>query len=106
MLIAMLARAARYMPDHMKDRWMAGAATGVGVVGLGASSLLSALGFSAVAHSSGAAILTGAGGYIAGTYGVAAIVGWIMWIPMMVVFGVCAVVGLFVLVSRRLRIGK
>ncbi len=39
------------------------------------AALAQALGFSVVAHSSGAAILTGSGGYIAGTLGSAALAG-------------------------------
>lgn len=45
--------------------------TGVGGAGLGAAAILQAAGLSAVMHSSGAYIFTGAGGYVAGTLGMA-----------------------------------
>lgn len=46
-------------------------ADGFGGAGLGAVAILQATGMSAVLHSSGAYIFTGAGGYVAGTLGVA-----------------------------------
>lgn len=101
LLTTMLARIAGHVPDRLRDRWVAGAAAGVGVTGLGASSLLSMLGLSAVTHSSGAAILTGAGGYIAGTYGTAVLVGWLLWLPSLILFAACAVVGTIVLLKRK-----
>jgi hypothetical protein len=44
---------------------------GLGGVGTGAAAILQAAGLTAVTHSSGAYILTGAGGYVAGTIGAA-----------------------------------
>lgn len=105
-IIVLLARIAGYVPDRLKDRWVAGAATGVGLTGLGASSLLSALGFNAVLHSSSAYILTGSGGYIAGTYGFAWVVSWFMWLPMLIALSLCTIVGGVVYVSQKLRAKK
>ena len=62
------------------------AAVGAGTVATTAS----ALGVTAVVHSSGAAILTGSAGYVAGTIGTAATA--VVWAP--VVLGAGAVVGL------------
>ena len=91
----------RLVPDKLKDRWIAGAATGVGVAGIGATTLLSLLGFSAVSHSSGAIIITGVGGYVAGTYGIAAAVALITAPLAIILYIFALVVGLFVLVKRR-----
>ncbi|WP_299841059.1 hypothetical protein [uncultured Paracoccus sp.] len=100
-LVAPLARIAGYIPDRLKDRWVAGAASGLGVAGIGANVFLSALGFTAVTHSSGAAILTGAGGYVAGTIGVASVASFLMLPITILVFVICAIVGMFVLLKRK-----
>nr|WP_294840264.1 hypothetical protein [uncultured Methylotenera sp.] len=44
-------------------------ASGVGGAGAGAAAILQSVGMTAVTHSSGAYILTGSGGYVAGTLG-------------------------------------
>lgn len=46
-------------------------ASAAGGAGAGTAAIMQAFGFTVVTHSSGAAILTGAGGYIAGTIGTA-----------------------------------
>lgn len=74
----------------------------MGVAGIGANALLSVLGFSAVAHSSGAVILTGAGGYIAGTYGLASIIAFLTAPLVLVVFACCLICGFVVLAKRKL----
>ncbi|WP_134726844.1 hypothetical protein [Paracoccus luteus] len=102
MFVPFLAKIAGYERSR-EGHWVVGAATGIGVAGMGANALLSALGFSAVAHSSGAAILTGAGGYIAGTYGIASIIAFLSAPVILMTFVVCSTYGLFVLVKRKLR---
>lgn len=72
-IVAMILLFGRFMPNRANGHWIAGASSGVGLAGLGATQLLSILGFSVVPHSSGAALLSGAGGYIDGTYGLSAV---------------------------------
>jgi uncharacterized paraquat-inducible protein A len=67
--IAVIARIGGFKKSVLSDEWVAGATSGLGLAGLGATQMMSLLGISVVGHSSGASILTGAGGYIAGTYG-------------------------------------
>jgi hypothetical protein len=57
------------------NRTAAKVVTAVGAGGVGVSTLLSIAPLATVPHSSGALILTGAGGYVANTLGVAA-TGW------------------------------
>ncbi|WP_156127477.1 hypothetical protein [Paracoccus sanguinis] len=97
--LASLAKIAGYSLDRVKDRWVAGAATGVGLAGVGANALLSALGFNAVAHSSGAVILTGAGGYISGTYGLASILALVTLPITLLFFMLCILVGAAIFVK-------
>ncbi len=101
-LIMMLTLFVRFIPDKAKDRWAAGAATGMGVAGLGAIQLLSLFGITAVAHSSGAAILTGSGGYIAGTYGIGWVVALLTFPLVIVILLIVTFVGLYVLLKTNL----
>jgi hypothetical protein len=55
-----------------------------GGAGAGTAAIMSAAGLSAVAHSSGAYILTGSGGYIAGTLGGAAAAPFLMTVSVIV----------------------
>ena len=100
--VLMLLLFGRFLRRATSDRWVSGAATGMSVAGLGATQLLSLMGISAVAHSSGAAILTGAGGYLAGTYGLAAAVALITAPLAILVYVAVIAVGLFLLVRRKL----
>lgn len=103
-IIGTLLKIGKYKPDVTKGRWRSGAAAGVGVAGLGATSLLSLLGFSAVMHSSGAIILTGAGGYIAGTFGFSALLVWFLTLPITIfVFVICLVIGFYKLHQKKLK---
>lgn len=65
---------------------------GIGGAGAGAAAILQAAGMTAVTHSSGAYILTGSGGYIAGTIGAAVVA------PILITAGV-AVAGTVVVVE-------
>ena len=93
-LKALLLRIGRFRPEGRVATWVSGAGAGMGVAGLGATQLLSLLGFTAVTHSSGAAILTGAGGYVAGTYGIAAVLMLITAPVAIFVYLICLMVGL------------
>lgn len=66
---------------------------GIGGAGAGAAAILQAAGMTAVTHSSGAYILTGAGGYVAGTIG-AAIVAPVLITASVVVAGTAVAVEL------------
>ena len=91
-------------PDRDATKWIGGLSSGVGIAGLGAGKLLSMLGFTAVAHSSGATILTGAGGYIAGTYGLAAGIVAVITAPFtFVIFIICLIVGAWTLFRNKKR---
>ena len=83
-----------------KKDWIAGLATGSGVVGLGAGHLFSVLGLSAVVHSSGAMILTGSSGYIAGTYGAAMLVAFLMAPLTLLLLFLCVFLGIGFVLRR------
>jgi hypothetical protein len=110
-IASMLLFIVRYRPKVKTDGWLAskttswigGASAGVGFAGLGATQLLSALGFTAVAHSSSATILTGAGGYIAGTYGIAAVVAFITAPFAILIYLICLAFGGYVWVKRKIK---
>ena len=102
-LVLMLLLFGRLLKRTVGDRWVAGAATGVSLAGLGATQLLSLLGISAVTHSSGAVILTGAGGYVAGTYGLAAVIAVVTAPLAIIIYLLIVAVGLFVFVQKKLR---
>ena len=99
----------RYRPRIQSDGWFAskttswvgGASASFGIAGLGATQLLSALGFTAVAHSSSATILTGASGYIAGTYGIAAVVALITAPLAILIYLICLAFGGYVWIKRK-----
>lgn len=102
-LVTMLLLVGRFFKKSAGDRWVAGAAFGVSIAGLGATQLLALLGISAVTHSSGAIILTGAGGYVAGTYGLAMLV-FLVTAPLAIaLYLVVIAVGLIVLVKQKLK---
>ncbi|MBU2360508.1 MAG: hypothetical protein KKB02_16520 [Alphaproteobacteria bacterium] len=92
----------RFKRNKTTESWVAGAGAGLGLAGLGATQLLTALGFSAVTHSSGAAILTGAGGYIAGTFGAAAVITFITAPVAIGLYIICLLTGIGVLIAKRL----
>ena len=58
-----------------QSKVVTGAAAAAGGSGATAAALANALGLTAVTHSSGALILTGSGGYLAGTIGTASLAG-------------------------------
>jgi len=90
-------------PRNQKVKnWVAGSAAGAGILGLGAAQMLSLLGFTAVAHSSGGMILTGAGGYIAGTYGIAILVSILMAPLTLLLFIACIAFGAYVLLKKKI----
>jgi hypothetical protein len=88
-LITGLVRVANFQWKPKEKIWSRKA---VGGTSLGAAGAMIALGkifgISAVAHSSGAMILTGSAGYISGTFLAGALV-WFVW-PLLVVIGLIA----------------
>ena len=88
-IISGLAHIAQYKWNPTEKLWNR---TTVGGTSLGAAGAMTLLGqffgISAVAHSSGAFILTGSAGYIAGTYTIGALV-WMAW-PLLVAIGIVA----------------
>ena len=102
-LAAILLFIGRFRPQSKTKSWVAGAGAGLGAAGLGATQLLSMLGFSAVVHSSGATILTGAGGYIAGTYGIAAVVALVTAPFAVVTYLLCLAIGFGILTGKEMR---
>ena len=98
---ALLLLIGKYQLTDKTKNWVSGASAGLGLAGLGATQLLTILGFSAVTHSSGAVILTGAGGYIAGTYGIAFVVAAITAPITVVLYLVCIAIGVFVFLKRK-----
>ena len=84
-----LAHIAQFTWNPTEKLWNRNTVAGTSLGAAGAMTLLGQLfGVSAVLHSSGAMILTGSGGYIAGTYIVGALV-WFIW-PILVLIGVLA----------------
>ena len=71
-----------YAPSQSKA--VAQITSAAGGAALGVKSIMTALGMSSVAHSSGSYILTGAGGYVSGTLGSAIVVPTVMTIGVVV----------------------
>ena len=89
LLVTALAKLANFEWNPKEKLW---SRKTVGGTSLGAAGAMVALGqvfgISAVAHSSGAMILTGSAGYISGTFVAGALV-WFIW-PLLVVLGLVA----------------
>ncbi|WP_162497349.1 hypothetical protein [Roseovarius dicentrarchi] len=84
-----LARIANFEWSPKKRLWNRKTVAGTSLGAAGAMSVLGQVfGISAVAHSSGAMILTGSAGYISGTF-IAGTLVWIIW-PLLVIVGLIA----------------
>jgi hypothetical protein len=88
-LIARLARRANFEWSQKEKYWVKNAVAGTSFGAAGAMSILGQVfGITAVAHSSGGMILTGAAGYISGTLVAGSIV-WLVW-PLLILVGFIA----------------
>lgn len=89
-IVAGLARIANFEWNPKERLWNRKTIGGTSLGAAGAMAVLGQVfGISAVAHSSGAMILTGSAGYISGTF-IAGTIVWIIW-PLLVVVGLVAV---------------
>ncbi|SDF02125.1 hypothetical protein [Sulfitobacter delicatus] len=88
-IVAGLARIANYKWNRKEKVWSRAAVSGTSLGAAGAMVALGKIfGISAVAHSSGAMILTGSAGYISGTFLASALV-WFVW-PLLIAIGLIA----------------
>jgi hypothetical protein len=89
LIVATLAKVANFEWNSKEKLW---SRKTLGGTSLGAAGAMVALGqifgISAVAHSSGAMILTGSAGYISGTFVAGALV-WFIW-PLLIIMGLLA----------------